>query len=76
MIILYKDPEGQSVFERRPSAVTSTATGEKAIMIQARVDLENEVAALKKVLKEREDTIARMKQDMADKDCEVRNLDY
>ena len=71
MILLYKDPEGKSVFERRPSAVPSTSTGDKALMIQVKTDLEMQVTTLKRLLKERDDIIAEMKQDMASNESEV-----
>ena len=71
MILLYKDPEGKSVFERRPSAVPSSSTGDKALMIQVKTDLEMQVVTLKRLLKERDDIIAEMKQDVAGNECEV-----
>lgn len=69
MILLYKDPEGNSVFERRPSAGPSTA--DKVLMIQVKADLEMQVATLKRMLKERDDIITEMKRDMAGNECEV-----
>ena len=71
MILLYKDPEGKSVFERRPSAVPSSSTGDKNLMVQVKADLEMQVATLKRLLKERDDVIAEMKRDMAGNECEV-----
>lgn len=71
MILLYKDPEGKSVFERRTSAIASTTTGDKALMIQVKADLEMQVATLKRLLKERDDVIAEMKQEMAGNEHQV-----
>ena len=63
MILLYKDPKGNSVFERRQSAITTTCTGEKASILQAKSDLEKQVATLQKALTERDVTIAELKRD-------------
>ena len=66
MVLLYKDPKGESVFEK--SHVGSSLDGKagtKVTTFKADSDLESKVSSLQRMLKERDDTIIQLRDEIA-----------
>ena len=62
MVLLYKDPNGESVFEK--SHVGSSMDGKagtKVTTFKADSDLESKVTSLQRMLKERDETIVQLR---------------
>ena len=62
MVLLYKDPDGDSVLEKscRESSMDGKA-GTKVTTFKADSDLESKVTSLQRMLKERDDTIVQLR---------------
>ena len=65
MMLLYKDPDGGTVFEKSHAA--SSLDGKAGTIMstfKADSDLENKITSLQKKLKEKDDTIVQLKSEI------------
>ena len=65
MMLLYKDPDGETIFEK--SHATSSLDGKAGTILstlKAGSDLENKITSLQKKLKEKDDTIVQLKSEI------------
>ena len=66
MVLLYKDPNGESVFEKsRVGSSLDGKAGTKVTTFKGDFDLESKVSSLQRMLKERDDTIIQLKDEIA-----------
>jgi hypothetical protein len=62
MVLLYKDPDGASVFEKsRVGSSVDGKAGTKVTTFKADSNLESKVTSLQRMLKERDDTIVQLR---------------
>lgn len=62
MVLLYKDPDGDSVFEKsHHGSSMDRKTGTKVTTFKADSDPESKVTSLQRMLKERDDTIVQLR---------------
>ena len=66
MVLLYKDPVGESVFEKsRIGSSLDGKAGTKVTTFKADSDPESKVSSLQRMLKERDDTIIQLRDEIA-----------
>lgn len=65
MVLLHKDPDGESVRETNtPCSLDSKTSTRLATIKKAESDLESKVTSLEKIIKERDDTIIELKSEI------------
>ena len=65
MVLLYKDPKGESVMEKTNTAGSLDGkTVAKISSIKTDSDLEGQITSLQKLLKEKDDTISKLEHEM------------
>ena len=64
MVLLYKDPDGESVMGKSNTVGSLEGKGTKLSTTKEDTDLESKVTSLQKVVKEQEDTIIELRREL------------